>query len=157
MKDWPKDDAITRLAAATKVARAWQADRAAQRAQFGDLIAAYLLALNDAIQIWQDYQFTGATTPRAGTGANIADWLGERRWDELVQTNWRIAQLHSDIARLAGVGAGGEAQDHVMLEIAAKQLDADVDDPGAHAARVAIQYLTDYMTQVKELEAELLA
>ena len=157
MKDWPKDDAIAGLAAATRVARAWQADRAEQRAQFGDLMAAYVLALNDAIQTWQDYQFTGASAPRAGTGANIADWLGERRWDELVQTNWRIAQLHSDIARLAGVSGGGETQDHVMLETAAKQLDADVDDPGAHAARVAIQYLTGYMTQVKELEAELLA
>lgn len=159
MKDWPKDDAIARLAAATRVARDWPADRAEQRARFGDLIAAYRTALTDAILAWQDYQFTGARTPRVGTvaGATIADWLGERRWDDLVQINWRIAQLHSDILQLAELRAGDDAQDHVMLETAAKQLDAKVDDPGAHAARIAIQYLTDYVTQVKELEAELLA
>lgn len=155
MKDVPRDEATAVLAGAVHRAREWPVDRAPARAQLGDLFAALVVAVNDAILIWQDYQYTEADAPRRGSGGELADWLGERRWDDLLQANERIGELLRAIAHLTGTPYADAMRDHVMLEAAARELDAPVDDRGAHAARVAIHYLTQYLTQIKETQGAL--
>lgn len=156
MQQWPMDRTITLLAAAATVAQSWTAERFSERKEFASLLDDLLVAINDTIQVWQDYQETEAAAPVQGSGAQVSDWVGERRWDRLAELNWRMNEAVQRIAELVQLEAGELCdRDQVMLKIAASQFDAEVEDRGAYAARVAIQYLTEYATQIKLLQERL--
>lgn len=156
MQQWPADRTIILLAAATAVAQAWDARRESDCQEFASLIEDLLFAIDETIQVWQDYQYTEASHPLHGDGHHIADWVGTARRDRLAELNWRMNDTVQAAAELTGLDPGeARDNDHVMLKVACGQFDAEVSDPGAYAARVAIQYLTQYATQVKLLQERL--
>lgn len=156
MQQWPMDRTITLLAAATAVAQTWDARRDNDRKEFASLIDDLLFAINETIQVWQDYQSTEARHPLHGDGHRVVDWVGTARRDRLAELNWRMNETVQTAAELTGLDLGEVRDiDHVMLKVACAQFDAEVGDPGAYAARIAIQYLTQYATQVKLLQERL--
>lgn len=144
------DDALAPLEQAVAIACGWLADRYEQREALANDLEEIVEASVEAIQVWQDYESTEPRAPRSGTGASMADWLGERRATRLRAINARIERHYRDAAALAGLPTP-PGRDHVLLDGALAFIDPDADAPGAAAARAAIRQLNEKNLQVRLL------
>ena len=141
------------LTAAVSVVEGWPADRYAEYEQVVTCLEELLAAYNDEIQTWQYYQYTELKRPLSpGPRTSIVAWLGEARTHKLLEINNRIEGLLRRIAALTGVPPMPDrAFDEAMLKVAEQQLQANVDDPGPYAARIALKHLEERVARIGSL------
>lgn len=144
------------LDTAIRVAEHWDTNRQGARAELVRYIQAMLAGYEEAKAIWQEYLASNPQAPVTGSRWTILNWIGSDRAHKLWMLNRRINEHFAWIASLTGAALPWSfPTDEVMIDAADKQMMQTGNEPGAHAARVAIERIDERMGHARTLLQEI--